>query len=309
MSEYPSIVWVGFHEEGKYALPAIIEAGFSVKAVLTLSDERALKRSGAFDVAAVARGYRVPCFKIDHINSNSSLSILNDLAPDVLLVIGWCQLLSSEALDTAGIVIGAHASLLPEGRGSAPINWAIIKRLKRTGNTLIHLSEAVDAGDIIAQVHFPITYEDTCATLYEKVAQSNRSMILDTLESIRAGRLEKQPQQDIDEPIWPRRRPEDGRLNWRSSSREVYDLVRALTRPYPGAYSYLDHTKVTIWRAKEIDFCGSPGSIAVADDSVYVACGHGGVRLSDVEVEGIGEYTGSNLVDYFLTHTSFDSSD
>ncbi len=306
MTGLSSIVWVGFHEEGRFALPALIERGFPIKAVITLTDEAASRRSGAFDVEKLAQAHGIPCHKVAHINDESSITLLRSYAPDVLCVIGWSQILSAEALGTAGITIGAHASLLPEGKGSAPINWAIIKGLQRTGNTLMQLSEGVDEGDMLAQIAFDIDYEDTCATLYDKVAETNATMLIDVLGRIRDGTLEPEPQPMSDEPLWPRRRPEDGLIHWEQGGRQVYDFVRALTRPYPGAFGYVGGKKVTIWRAAECRIAGAPGAVIV-DNAVRVACGDGGIEIVEAGIEGNDSLQDDDLREFFMGVESFDA--
>jgi methionyl-tRNA formyltransferase len=232
---------------------------------------------------------------------------LQTYAANVLCVIGWSQILSAEALQTADTVIGAHASLLPEGKGSAPINWALIKGMTRTGNTLIRLSEGVDEGDILAQREFEISDEDTCATLYDKVAETNASMLVEVLGQIRDGTLRPTPQPKIDEPLWPRRRPEDGLIDWTQGSRQVYNFVRALTRPYPGAFSYINGRKVIVWHALQADVDTAPGLVTM-DSGVFVGCGEGAVSIGDIEVEGIGNLQGEALMRFFENVKAFESN-
>lgn len=315
MSGKPAIVWLGFHEEGRFALPAIVEQGFHVKAIISLTKTAAARRSGVYDFAALSRRYNIPYHEIEHINHEASLELLRNLAPDVLCVIGWSQILSASALRTAGITIGAHASLLPEGKGSAPINWALIKGLKRTGNTLICLTEAVDRGDILAQCEFEIADDDTCATLYDKVAESNATMLLDVLEQIRRGTLQRRPQGTTSSALWPRRRPEDGIIDWNQSSEQIYNFIRALTRPYPGAFGFVSGVKVIIWRAtREQTSVDVPaGSIwhqrqdgNTASQLVGVRCTDGGIILNEIEVPGSGILQGEKLIEFFENVRAFD---
>jgi methionyl-tRNA formyltransferase len=193
-------------------------------------------------------------------------------------------------------LIGAHASFLPHNRGSAPINWAIIRGEQETGNTLMWLAEGVDEGDIIAQRAFPITPYDTCATLYARVAATNREMLLEVLPQLMAGERPGRPQERGDEPILPRRRPADGRITWDSPAETVYDFVRALARPYPGAFSSLDGKRWWIWEAALLPdgaaVSGAPGEVlgpvispAPSACGQLVACGSGGGAVIVLEVE------------------------
>jgi methionyl-tRNA formyltransferase len=173
------------------------------------------------------------------------------------------------------------------------VNWAIINGERETGNSLIWLAPDVDAGELIDQVAFPITPHDTCATLYDLVALSNRTMLLRLLPRLLKGERPGKPQQHTDEPVLHRRRPKDGLVQWERSGEQVYDFIRALTRPYPGAFSGLDGVEWKIWQAALAPGKGNghePGQVlgpvlSPIDDAngQLVACGNGGVILLEVE--------------------------
>lgn len=316
MNQSPlSIVWVGFHEEGRYALRAICEAGFVPKAVFTLDEETREKRSGVWSFRQECEDYSIPLMQIKNINDSTVVEQLKSINPDVLLVIGWSQILKPEALATAGIVVGAHASLLPHNRGSAPINWAIIKGESQTGNTLMKLSEGVDSGDILAQQALEITPFDSCKTLYDKVAVSNAQMLVEMLESYSAGNLIPQPQADNAEEILPRRKPDDGLIDWSSDASAVYDFVRALTDPYPGAFTISNGEKVILWKASytsDANENGSPGSLARVNYSyiselcsVDINCESGCLSVHEIEIEGCGRLYGEEMLRYFKETNGF----
>lgn len=289
--------WVGFHIEGVPALEALVRAGAPVEAVFTLEPASAARRSGAADYHALCRRLGLELVEVRNINDDDAVTRLRALAPDVLFVIGWSQILHPPALRAARLgAIGAHASPLPRLRGSAPVNWTLIRGEPRAGNTLLWLSEDVDAGAIIDQVEFDVTPFDTCATLYERVAESNRDMLLRLLPRLLAGERPGRPQPSGTEPVLPRRRPEHGRIAWDRPARAVYDFVRALTRPYPGAFSFLDGRRWTIWRATLLPPAlasrDAPGTVigpavSPAPDACghVVACGDGCIIVNDVEAE------------------------
>lgn len=288
--------WVGFHAEGLAALQALLAAGAPIAAVLTLKPELAAKRSGGVDYTPVCSQYNVPLHLISGINEPEAAQILEALAPDVIFVIGWHQIVRPPVMRLARLgLIGAHASFLPHNRGSAPINWAILRGEQQTGNSLMWLAEGVDEGDIIAQRAFPITPYDTCATLYAQVAATNREMLLEVLPRLMAGERPGRPQERGDEPVLRRRRPADGQVAWDSPATMVYDFVRALTRPYPGAFSWLDGKQWWIWEAAVLPdsvAAGAPGEVLGPIKSTshsacgqLVACGSGAVVLLEVEDE------------------------
>ena len=298
--------WVGFHAEGLAALQALLAAGAPIAAVLTLKPELAAKRSGGVDYMPVCSQYKVPLHCISGINEPEAEQILRELAPDVIFVIGWHQIVRPPVMQLARLGwIGAHASVLPHNRGSAPINWTIIRGERESGNTLMWLAEGVDEGDIIAQRAFPVTPYDTCATLYAQVAATNREMLLEVLPQLLAGERPGRPQQRGDERILRRRRPADGRITWDCPASMVYDFVRALTRPYPGAFSSLDGKQWLIWEAAltpDRGAVGEPGEVlgpvvspAQSACGQVVACGSGALILLEVEDEAGTRLRGQQL--------------
>ncbi|MFN2571124.1 MAG: methionyl-tRNA formyltransferase [Gemmatimonadales bacterium] len=308
--------WVGFHAEGLAALQALLAAGAPIAAVLTLKPELAAKRSGGVDYTPLCAQYSVPLHFISNINEPEAEQILSALAPDVVFVIGWHQIVRPPVMKLARLgLIGAHASFLPHNRGSAPINWTILRGERASGNTLMWLTEGVDEGDIIAQRAFPVTPYDTCATLYAQVAASNREMLVEILPQLMAGDRPGRPQQRGDEPVLRRRRPADGRINWDSSAAQVYDFVRALTRPYPGAFSTLDGRQWWIWEAAlppDTGRVAEPGEIigpvvspAQSACGQLVACGSGTLIVLEVEDDAGNKLRGQALSEQQWTGKQF----
>lgn len=301
------IAWIGFHQEGIPALRGLRDAGVPLVAVITLDEPAAAKRCATAEYSDVLDGWNVPLHRVRNINDEQTLQLLAELNPDLLLVIGWSQILSSAALATARIgAIGAHASLLPRNRGSAPVNWAIIRGETTTGNTLMWLADNVDEGHIIDQIEFPISPYDTCETLYQKVAESNHVMIQRTLPKLLAGERPGRPQPHADEPLLPRRRPADGVLDWYQPALHVYNFIRALTRPYPGAFSFLEGRRWTIQSAALLPVVSqeqhAPGTVIGPVVSPVpeacgqlVSCGSGSVILLEVETDDGTVLKGNDL--------------
>ncbi|MGH7494861.1 MAG: methionyl-tRNA formyltransferase [bacterium] len=301
------IAWVGFHAEGLPALGRLLQNGVRPAAVITLPPKLAEKKSGAEDYSELCREFEVPIYFVRNINDNEAVQLLQRLSLDVLFVIGWTQILHAPALRTAALgVVGAHASLLPRHRGRAPINWALIKGETQTGNSLMWLAESVDAGALIDQTVIPITPYDTCATLYQRVAESNRDMIWDLLIRLQAGERPGTPQAHAHEPLLPGRKPEDGLINWRNDSAQIYDFIRALTRPYPGAFSWLENDRWRIWKAGLLpgaayrearagEIVGAMISPEEAACGLVAACSSGAIVLLELENESGKILSGRNL--------------
>jgi methionyl-tRNA formyltransferase len=293
------IGWIGAHVEGLLALRALLERGVPIEAVITLRPEAAARRSGAGlgEYRALCQRFGVDLHEVESINDSASIQLLHGLDLDLIFVIGWNQILRPEVLTLARIgVIGAHASMLPADRGRAPINWALIRGAGYTGNTLFWLTAGVDAGDIIDQVAIPITPYDTCASLYRQVAITNRDMILRVLPALLAGQRPGRPQGEPMAAPLPARRPADGLVDWAQSSSAVYNFVRAISRPYPGAFTFNGLDRFTIWRCALLPPLLQPrqrtlpgevvGPIVSPDARAcgqVVACGDGAVVLLEVE--------------------------
>lgn len=290
------IGWIGFHQEGLPAFRAVLDVGYAIQMVITLTHEAGSRRSGTVDYEPFCLEYGIPLYRVENVNSDSSARLLADFDLDVVIVLGWSQILRPHILRLARIgMVGAHASLLPHNRGRAPVNWALIRGETQTGNTLMWLGEGVDSGQIIDQTPIPISPYDTCATIYDKVALSNRDMVLRLLARLQAGERPGRPQPVVDEPLLPGRKPKDGQINWNAPASDVYNFVRALTRPYPGAFSRLNGQNWTIWQCALLPGCYSgtlPGQVigaAISPEASacgqIVACGDGALLLLEVEDE------------------------
>lgn len=301
----PRIVFVGAHMEAQAPLEWLVESGENLVGLVTLTAEARRAVSGAVDLEPIARRAGVDVLACRSANDAEAVAWIAARGCDVLLVVGWTQLIQPPLLAVPKLAaLGFHASLLPKYRGRAPINWAIINGDRETGNTMIVLEPNADEGDIVAQRRFPIEPEDTCRTLYEKVAQSEVEMLAEVLPLIRAGRLPRHKQDPALATVLPKRRPEDGWIDWSRPAARLYDWVRALTHPYPGAFSYLERGpavfKVWIWSAQLAPAVPSlpsaaPGTVFRDQENwPVVATGDGWLRLLAVQREGEPEISGQS---------------
>ncbi len=259
-----NIVWISFHEEAFLAFHAVLKKNKKISAFITLDDEAFAKKSaGIRAYKNICEEYHIPYITIPTIKSDEAFEIISSYHPDLLIVLGWSEILPERLLKVPVIgTVGAHASLLPHNRGSAPINWALIHGEKRTGNTLMWLNAKVDEGAIIDQMEFPITMYDSCQTLYKKVAETNSEMLLQLIKKLEKGFKPINSIENItDEPLLPRRRPKDGFVNWNKSGMDIYNFIRALTHPYPGAFTYLEGRKWILWKAALLPFHSSTSNL------------------------------------------------
>lgn len=167
-----------------------------------------------------------------------------------------------------------HGALLPKYRGRACVNWAVLNGEKETGATLHAMTEFADRGDIVDQERVPILYEDTAHSVFLKIAGASRDIVARALPALEAGTAKRVPQDESLATKFGRRRQEDGRIDWNKTAGELYNFVRALTHPFPGAFTEVNGKKVFIWRARAIEGRAKPGEM-VSDNPPIFGTGEG----------------------------------
>jgi len=172
-----------------------------------------------------------------------------------LILGGWQRLIPDNILSTLKIGgIGVHGSseMLPKGRGRSPVNWSLIEGKNRYVLQLFLMTPGIDDGDILDFQTFDINKWDTCRTVYYKISVVQKRKLLELIPKIIKNEFKRIPQ--TGEPtFYPKRTPDDGLINWNQTSEKLYDFIRAITKPYPGAFSYLDNKKIKIWKAQPFD--------------------------------------------------------
>jgi methionyl-tRNA formyltransferase len=233
---------------GLSCIESIYEIGGHFDLLISLHDHKAINKSGRIYLDEIAQKHDVPLLKINHINDSEVVQSLKDHKIDWLFIIGWSQIASVEIINVPLCgVIGAHPTLLPQGRGRAAVPWAILKGLDKTGVTFFKMDEGVDTGEILAQYEIPISPNETATQLYLKVNNAHISLIQSVWAAINQGTLVGCPQNESDATYWDGRNPEDGYITPEMTLEEVDRLVRATTHPYPGAFVIKDGKKCIIW--------------------------------------------------------------
>jgi methionyl-tRNA formyltransferase len=209
--------------------------------------------------------------------TNEDISEINNLSPDLILSVGWRRLIPNSIFQIPKFgTINMHEALLPQYRGFAPINWVLINGENSTGITLHYIDETADTGDILLQKSVIISKNDTAYSLFNKLLKLVSSMILDLLKKIDEKSLSPIPQKRTDGFFASRRFPQDGQIDWKLSSETIYNLIRALSDPYPNAFCYYQNKKILIKSAEldNDDYRGLPGSIcAIKNNKIIVTCG------------------------------------
>lgn len=279
-----SLVFIGGVEVGFGCLQRVVAAGHQVAGVITLPAEAAEGTSGYVDLGPFCEKHGIPLLRTWDAAGSEALSLARRWSPVLGVVCGWQRLVGPEmlSLPPRGFV-GFHTSLLPEYRGRAPVNWAIIKGEKQTGTTMFFLEPEADTGPIIAQTPFDIEPFDTCATIYDKSARACGDMLLAALPGLLDGTALTRPNPSADWPCMPKRTPADGEIDWTWSALEVHDFVRALTHPYPGAFTQVDGRRYFIWRAAPLHPALGldlvPGEHRLVPGGAVFGCGAGEALL------------------------------
>lgn len=286
-------VLVGAVESSRVALEAFGRSGEAPVAVVTLPVDRAGRHSDWVDLRPGAARLGAPVIDAADVNDPGLLDRLRALEPDHVFVIGWSQIcrLPFLALPEAG-VIGYHPAPLPENRGRAVIPWTILQRRTDTGGTLFWMDDGVDTGDVLAQERFGVDPAETAASLYAKHMQVLTSMLAGVLPALAGGTAPRRPQDHTRATWCARRSAADGLIDWGAPATDVWTLVRAAGRPYPGAFT-VDHTgrRLTVWEADDRGpgpYWGLPGQVQVLEDGgALVQCGdRSHVLVRSVQVEG-----------------------
>ncbi len=285
-------VVLAYHTIGCVGIEALLRHGFEIMAVFTHRDDP--KENIWFrSVAELAAANTIPVHAPEDINHPLWVTRIKEYSPDILFSFYYRDMVRPSILEIprAGC-LNLHGSLLPRYRGRCPINWVLINGEKETGVTLHYMTPRPDDGDIVCQRSVPISDDDVAATLHTRMAAAAEQMLDDILPRIREGSAPRMPQDKSQATYYGGRRPEDGEIEWSDSACRVRNLVRAVTRPYPGAFSYVGDRKCFFWAVSEVEAAqesAAPGTV-INTDPMVIQCGEGAVRLDFGQVEG-GVYT------------------
>lgn len=246
------IIFIGGVKFSYEILKTILENNWNISVVFSYDDSKKEKISDFISLDELCSKYNLQNIKIDKINAQNNIEIIKKIEPDIILVMGWSQLLNSEIISIPKIgVIGSHPTELPKYRGRAPIPWSILKGLKTSALTFFFIEEGTDSGDILDQRSFKLSSNDDATSVYKKVESVGKEMIQDNLTKLQNGNYTRK-KQDVSNFIenWEKRGPQDGIIDWSRNSQEIHTLIRATTHPYPGAYTIFNGSKLIIWGAE-----------------------------------------------------------
>lgn len=294
-------VVMGYHTMGCLGLEALLAHGFEVAAVLTHRDD---PREEVWweSLASKAEARGIPVHYPEDAKSQAVQDLVASYAPDFLFSFYYRYMIPPAVLALAGRgALNLHGSLLPRYRGRAPVNWVLVEGETETGVSLHYMVEKPDAGSLVDQERVAIDVADTAFTLYGKLEEAARRVLGRALPALAAGTAQSSPLDLTQGSYRGGRKPADGRIDWAWPARRIYDLVRGVTHPYPGAFTTLQSRRLLVWWAVPVSGNGGvPGTVTAVDaDGITVACGAGGdhraVRLVTLQLEGQPELPACSL--------------
>jgi len=299
------LIFMGYHNIGYVCLQVLIEfcrqLGDEIVAVVTHADDP--KENLWFaSVRDLAFKHYLPLYQPQDPNDPDFVAAMQKLSPDFLFSCYYRHMLRPPllALPRFG-ALNLHGSLLPRYRGRVPVNWVLIHGETETGLTLHYMEEKPDRGDIVAQKTVPIAPDDTALTLFAKMTAAAGELMREIYPALRAGQAPRHPQDHRLASYFGGRRPEDGHIDWTRSAQEIYNLVRAVTHPYPGAFTFLHGRKLLVWWGRPWPEAAPPhtppGRIiaALPGQGLLVAAGSGQFLLTQAQWEGETEFLGPVL--------------
>lgn len=282
MSDRPRTVVFAYSEVGHRCLGALVSSGANVRAVFTYEDDP-VENIWFHSVKDLALKNRIPVFTPDGIKTRETLNLIRSLDPELILSFFYRDIIPEEILKMPRLgAFNMHGSLLPKYRGRACVNWAIIHGETETGPTLHWMTKRPDEGDIIDQKRVRVERNDTAMDVMLKIADAAGMLITRNLPLLESGKAPRKAQDNSQATYFGGRRPEDGRINWNAAAKDICNLVRAVTHPYPGAFAVLDGEKVFIWKATPLDEDANvpPGTV-ISTDPLIIASGKGAVRVDE----------------------------
>ena len=288
------ILFMGTPEFAVPSLEALVQAGHTVVGAFTQPDKpknRGMKLLPT-PVKVCAQAHGIPVFQPVKLRDGTALAQIRELDPELIVVAAYGRILPDDILAAPPKgCINVHSSLLPEYRGAAPINWAILNGDRETGVTIMHMAHDLDAGDIIAQVSTPIDPDENAETLYARLAQMGGELLVETVARIADGTAPRTPQDSAGVTFAPMLSRELSPIDWSRPAQAIHDQVRGLL-PWPTATTEAitgAPLKLFVTKVLERDTGAAPGTVLEAGkNGIDMACG-GGTVLRVLELQAVGK--------------------
>ena len=288
------IVFIGSVLFSEKALLKLLNLNANVVGIIT--KEKSSYNSDFIDLSYISKDRNIPFKYVNDINHPNNVKWIDQLKPDILFCFGWSSLIKAEILSSTKLgVVGFHPALLPNNRGRHPLIWAKVLGLSKTVSTYFFMDEGADTGDILEQQSFEISYDDDINDIYNNMTRVALKQIEIFYPKLVNGTYDKIKQ--IDEGnTWRKRNKLDGLIDFRMSTTSIVNLIRALTKPFPGAHCEINGIEYKIWKCEPGTFTQNniePGKVlAFSDNRIEIKTGDGSICLTEHELPNLikGEY-------------------
>ncbi len=280
------IIFIGKVNFSKTILLEIINRKIMLSGVVT-SNSKGIN-SDHVNLSKISKKNKIPTLVTKNINSISAIKWISDIQPDLILCIGWSQILRKEIIDIPKLyTIGYHPTNLPENRGRHPLIWSLVLGLKNMVSTYFIISERVDYGHILSKRKVLIKKSDNAGSMYLKLEKVASNQIISIINKIKKNNLVIKPIGNSKGNIWRRRYNSDGKVDWRMTANAIHNLTRALNFPYDGAYFVYKEKKYTLIKTKIIKLNKEniePGKVIMAKNrKPIIKCGHNSIQLIETK--------------------------
>lgn len=285
-----------YHDIGCVGIKTLLNNNVKIDAVFTHIDDPD-ENIWFESVATLCATKNIPVYAPDDVNHPMWAEKIREMAPDIMFSFYYRNLLGDTLLNIpARGCLNLHGSKLPAYRGRCPINWALVNGETKTGITLHHMTSRPDAGDIVAQADIDISDSDTALTLHHKAAAALPALLEAALPGIMENKSPRIPQDQSLASYFGGRKPKDGQINWNLDPSTIKNLVRAVTKPYPGAFSFSGNRKILFWdvSVSTQKYDVDPGTI-VSSSPFTIACAEGAIQVNSGQLESGIFLTGDQL--------------
>jgi len=288
------LVVCAYHTVGYRCIVELLRQGAEISLIFTHKDSP-VEEIWFESVRDLAKKHGIPCLTTD-ISAPENVEQVRAIAPYFIFSFYYRNMIKPVVLEIPKHgALNLHGSYLPRYRGRVPVNWAVINGETETGATLHYMVEKPDAGDIVDQEKVAIDFDDTAKDVFGKVADAAVTVIARAWPLLRAGSNERIPMDLSAGSYFGGRKPADGLIDWTRPAVQIYNLIRGVTHPYPGAFTHLDGQKVVIWQARPMEGSGEPGYV-VSQVPLLVGTGNGLLEIVTLQGEGQQECLAADFI-------------
>ena len=301
------IVFIGTGEIGVPTLQALQKSTEHELVAVVTQPDKPVGREQRIEPPLIKKalaGTTMSILQPPKIKDRQSIERIRALRPDVIVVVGYGQILPREVLEIPRVAcLNLHASLLPRWRGAAPIQAAIAAGDRETGISVMYMDEGLDTGDILLQRRIDIRTDDTSGSLHDRLAQIAPEALLESLRMLAAGDAPRILQDKSLATYASKLSRDDGRIDWSEPAEMIERKIRAFN-PWPGAFMELNGQNLKIFSAAIVDHNGKPGEILRSENKLIIAAGKGALSLQEVQLEGKKRMTGGEFLRGYRTASS-----